>query len=129
MGSNQCKLVLEIEDSQIPFALVHALETDDILQFEDLFQRITSLSAPQAARAMYDLGMEGLAIACKAVDIERAAFGRIFCHLHGQRPFAKFRETTKFTNGMAFFDATKRENALRILEEWRAADQLIGDGK
>ena len=53
---------LEIEDSQIPFALVHALETDDILQFEDLFQRITSLSAPQAARAMYDLGMEGLAV-------------------------------------------------------------------
>lgn len=109
----------ESRDSQLPSALVHALEMDDILHFEDLFQRLTDLDPPQATRALYDLGMEGLAIACKAVELDRDVFAKIFCRLHGQRPLARFRDSVKFTHGMAYYDATPIENARRILEDWR----------
>ena len=113
---------LDFSDAQLPSVLVHALETEDILRFEDYFQKLTGLSAPQTARAIYDLGVEGLAIACKAVDLDRKTFGKIFCHLRGQRPFAAFRESAAFKEGMDFFDGTKTENARRILEEWRERD-------
>jgi uncharacterized protein (DUF2336 family) len=113
---------LDWSESQLPAALVHALETEDILRFEDLFQKLTGLGASAVARALYDLGAEGLAIACKAVDLDRDTFGKIFCHLRGKRPFAAFRDTTEFADGMYFFDGTKRENARRILEEWRTGE-------
>lgn len=110
----------EWQDSQLPTALVHALEMDDILHFEDLFQRLTQLETPQVTRALYDLGMEGLAIACKAVDLDRDIFGKIFCRLHGERPLTRFRDSAKFTRGMAYFDSTPKENAFRVLEDWRS---------
>lgn len=110
-------------DGQHSEALVHALEMEDILGFEDIFQKLTGLGAPQAARAVYDLGTEGLAIACKAIDLDRDSFAQIFCHLHGQRPFAKFRETEKYADGMSFYDGLKHENACGVLEEWRARDR------
>ena len=108
--------VPEWSDSQIPLAMVHALEMDDILHFEDLFQRLTGLAAPQVNRALYDLGMEGLAIACKAVDPDRDVFGKVFCRLHGQRPLPRFRESPKITRGMAYYDSLKRDNAQQMLE-------------
>lgn len=113
---------LDWDDRQMPAALVHALEMEDILGFEDIFQKLTGLGARQAARAVYDLGTEGLAIACKAVDLDRDSFAKIFCHLHGERPFSTFRESGKYTDGMAFYDGLKRENARRVLEEWRSRD-------
>ena len=64
--------------------------------------------------------MVGLAIACKAVEFDRDIFGKIFCHLHGQRPLTRFRESAKFTSGMAYYDALQQENAQKILEGWRA---------
>ena len=56
--------------------MVHALEIDDVLHFENLFQRLTDLAPSQVSRALYDLGMEGLAIACKAVELDRVIFGK-----------------------------------------------------
>lgn len=98
-------------DAQLPIAMVHALEKDDFLHFEDLFQRLTDLAPSQVSRALYDLGMEGLAIACKAVELDRDIFGKIFCRLHGQRPLTRFRESAKFASGMAYYDALQQENA------------------
>ena len=69
---------------------------------------------------MYDLGMEGLAIACKAVELDRDIFGKIFCRLHGQRPLTRFRESAKFASGMAYYGALQQENAKKMLEGSRA---------
>ena len=70
-------------DAQLPIGMVHALEMGDVLHFEDLFQRLTDLAPSQVSRALYDLGMEGLAIACKAVELDRNIFGKIFCRYTG----------------------------------------------
>lgn len=112
---------LDWEEAQLPAALIHALETDDILLFEDLFQQLTALSAPDAARALYDLGVEGLAITCKAVELDRKAFSKVFCHLRGRRPFTAFKESAQYDKGMAYFDNVESASAKSILEEWRAS--------
>jgi len=64
--------------------------------------------------------MEGLAIACKAVELDRDIFGKLFCRLHGQRPLTRFRESAKFTSGMAYYNALQQENAKNMLDGWRA---------
>lgn len=111
----------EREEAQLPAALIHALEADDILLFEDLFQQLSGLSPPDAARALYDLGVEGLAITCKAIDLDRTAFGKVFCHLRGRRPFTAFKASAQYDKGMAYFDNVETANAKRILGEWQAS--------
>ncbi len=107
--------------SDLPAALVHALETEDILRFEDLFQQATELTASDTARAIYDMGTEGLAIACKAIGMDAVAFGKVFCRLRGRRPFTAFRKSPQFAKGTAFFDSLDKNYALRLLDEWRSS--------
>ncbi len=100
-------------------ALLRALEKDDIAGFEDSFRKLTGLSPAATARAIYDMGIEGLAIACRAAGLERDAFGEIFCHLRGRRPFGVFRNSAPYLEGMAVFDETDTEEVAKILESWR----------
>ncbi len=112
--------VLGWSDTDLPTALVHALDMEDILRFEDLFQEATQLDAPAAARTLYDMGPEGLAIACKAIGLNDTAFGKILCHLRGRRPFASFLRSAQYVKGTAYYAGLKKENAERILDEWRS---------
>lgn len=112
---------LDWEEAQLPAALIHALETDDIRLFEDLFQQLSGLSAPDASRALYDLGVEGLATTCRAIHLDRTVFSAVFCHLRGQRPFSTFKASAQYGKGMAYFDNVEAANAKRILEVWRGS--------
>ncbi len=109
-----------------PASLLRALELQDILRFEDMFQEIAGLDTATTTRALYDMGPEGLAIACRAAGLDRVTFGEIFCHLQGSRPYGAFRKSSVYVKGMAFFENTERGNAKRILEGWNRPADPIG---
>ena len=107
-------------------SLRRALELQDILRFEDMFQELSGLDSATTTKALYDMGPEGLAIACRAVGLDRITFGEIFCYLQGSRPFDTFRKTPVYIKGIAFFENTERAKARRILEGWSSPAKPIG---
>jgi uncharacterized protein (DUF2336 family) len=111
--------ILNRKTPDFPAALIDALEKEDILRFEDLFQQATDLGPTAATRAMYDMGPEGLAIACKAIAMDPLSFDKVFCRLRGQPPFADFRRTAQYIKAIAYFNDLDRKNARRTLDEWR----------
>jgi uncharacterized protein (DUF2336 family) len=101
-----------------PESLRRALEVQDILKFEDMFQELTGLDAATTTRALYDMGPEGLAVACRAAGLDAETYSDILCHLQGSRPYGAFQKSPTFTRGMSFFNRTDRRNARHILEGW-----------
>lgn len=104
-----------------PESLRRALQVQDILKFEDMFQELTGLDSATITRALYDMGPEGLAVACRAAGLDAAAFSDILCRLHGSRPYEKFRKSPTFSRGMSFFTRTNRSSARKIIEGWGGA--------
>jgi uncharacterized protein (DUF2336 family) len=101
-----------------PRSLQRALEMQDILKFEDMFQEMTGLDAATTTRVLYDMGPEGLAVACRAAGLDAEIFDDIFCHLQGSRPYTAFRKSPIYTRGMKFFERTDRQNARSIIAGW-----------
>ena len=99
-------------------SLQRALEMQDILKFEDMFQEMTGLDTATTTRVLYDMGPEGLAVACRAAGLDAETFSDIFCHLQGSRPYTAFRKSPIYNRGMKFFERTDRENARSIIAGW-----------
>lgn len=104
-----------------PKSLQQALEIQDILKFEDIFQELTGLDSNTTTRVLYDMGPEGLAVACRAAGLDRDTFSEILCHLKGSRPYESFRKSPAFLRGMNFYDRTDRKNARSIISGWMPA--------
>lgn len=104
-----------------PRSLRRTLELQDILRFEDMFQELTGLDTATTTRVLYDMGPEGLAVACRAAGLDTETFSDILCHLQGSLPYTAFRKSPTYVRGMAFFEQTDRENACRIVAGWAAA--------
>ncbi|MEX2617905.1 MAG: DUF2336 domain-containing protein [Alphaproteobacteria bacterium] len=109
-----------------PESLRRALELQDILKFEDMFQELTGLDSATTTRTLYDMGPEGLAVACRAAGLDADTFSEILCHVQGTRPFGIFRQSPAFSRGMNLFKRTDRSNARKIVEGWGGAPNSGG---
>ncbi len=93
----------------------------DIYRFEEMFIALSRLSAASVTRLLYDSGSEALAIAFKALGIERPAFSEIYCYLRGSRPYEAFIQSPSHEKAMAHFDRVDRKSADQVLDTWRRA--------
>lgn len=99
--------------------LIQALSEGDIFRFEEMFRELTELTSGSVTRVLYDSGAEGLAIACRAIGFDRNEFGEMFCHLHGTRPYDRFRQSKTFQRAVEYFDRMDAAGASRVLKTWR----------
>jgi uncharacterized protein (DUF2336 family) len=102
-----------------PRVLLQLLRAGEIAMFEVLLARKTGLRLQVARRAFYEPGGRPLAIACKAIGVEKAHFAAIFLLARQARPGDKIVDPGELNTILAYYDGLAVETAKRTIEAWR----------
>ena len=101
-----------------PKLLVQTLREGEISLFEGLFGELTGLRTTLVRRFIFEQGGEGLAIACKAVGIDKPDFASIFLLSRSARPGEKIVDPNELSRAIDFFDRVRPETAQKVLRRW-----------
>lgn len=116
--------VAALSQSQISRAsgiLISLLRGEEFRRFESQFGRFAALPPSAIRRVLYHSGVEGLAIACKALGFDSMTFSELLFHLHGGRSIPKFRTSNKYRAAMEYFHHVDPIRARHVLRSWREA--------
>jgi uncharacterized protein (DUF2336 family) len=102
-----------------PGVLLQLLRAGEIAMFEALLARKTGLRLLVARRAFYEPGGRPLAIACKAIGVEKAHFAAIFLLARQARPGDKIVDPGELNTILSYYDGLAADTAKRTIEEWR----------
>ena len=96
--------------------MLKVLRRGEIPLFESLFGEASGLKAPMLQRVLYDMGGEGLAIACRAMQMPKQSFATIFMLTRSDGKVMKPRDLSRATK---LFDSVSTEDALAVLKSWQ----------
>jgi hypothetical protein len=99
--------------------LIQTLRQGEIALFENLLAQVTALRPQLIRRFIFEPGGQGLAIACRAIDIDKADFASIFLLSRGARPGDKIVDPSELGDALGFFDRIKTDTAQKVLTRWR----------
>ena len=102
-----------------PQLIVDALRRGQLSVFERLFGEVTGLSAARIGRVISDRGGEDLAIACRALGIEKLVFASIFILSRKLGVGAKAVDPGTLARVMSRFEGISEQAAARTLSQWR----------
>jgi len=102
-----------------PQLLIQTLRQGEVILFEDLLSQRTGLRTNLIRRFVFEPGGEGLAIACRAVDISKAGFASIFLLSRSARPGDKVVDPNEVSRVLNFFDRIKTDTALKVVKRWQ----------
>ncbi len=107
------------QNSITPELLIQALRQGEVRLFEALFCELGGLMVPLFQRLIYQSGSEGLAIACRAVEMPKPAFATIFLlSRHGQL-YRKTIDSRELSRTLMFFDTIDPGIARDVVKGWR----------
>lgn len=110
------KRMAETGELTIKF-LVNAVRQGQIQVFTAGLAWLGHVDVATAQRIVFDPGGEALAVACKAVGLERADFASVF--MLTRKPGAGNQATQAINPVLALFDSVEEKNARRALAYWR----------
>lgn len=110
-----------VKDSHAAKTLLDYLKSGSINRFEQHFATLTALPLGVVKRALYDTGVEGLAIACKGGGFDQNLFAELLWRFHGSGAFLLFRTSRKFKKAMENFALVDPGAAMRMLRSWQTA--------
>ncbi|WP_299392101.1 DUF2336 domain-containing protein [Pelagibius sp.] len=99
--------------------IVRALRKGNLPLFELLFAELTELRSPQLQRIVYGGGGEDLAIACRAVGVDKLLFGAIFLLTDHLRGGDADTDPERVAAILSVYDRTAPETAKRALLKWQ----------
>lgn len=99
--------------------LVKTLRKGEVALFEAIFGELVELPLHLVRRFVYEPGGETLAIACRAVEIDKGDFASIFLLSRAARPGEKLVDPTELSRVIAFYDRVRPEAAKVVLRRWR----------
>jgi uncharacterized protein (DUF2336 family) len=102
-----------------PSVLLQTLRKGEVRMFEGMLAQATGLRLNLARRLIYEPGGEGIAIACRAIGMNKADFGSLFLLSRSARPDDKSVDPNEVTRTMSFFDRIKVETAKIVMARWR----------
>jgi hypothetical protein len=102
-----------------PGVLLQLLRAGEIAMFEALLARKTGLRLQIARRAFYEPGGRPLAMACKAIGVEKAHFAAIFLLARQARPGDKIVDPGELNAILSYYDGLAVDTAKRTIEAWR----------
>jgi uncharacterized protein (DUF2336 family) len=109
-----------------PGVLLQLLRSGEIAMFEALLARKTGLRLAIARRAFYEPGGRPLAVACKAIGVEKAHFAAIFLLARQARPGDKIVDPGELNTILAYFDGLTVLSARQTIEGWRSGATTPG---
>ena len=99
--------------------LARLLRQGEISLFEAVLGQMTNLRENLVRRLIYEPGGEGLAIACRALNVEKAVFGSIFVLSRKARPGTHLVADGETTRALQFYEDIDPQAAALILDRWR----------
>ena len=106
-------------DEISPQLLVEVLRQGEVPLFEAMYAKLTGLRPKLVRRIIYEPGGEALAVACKAVGIDKANFASMFMLTRKAHAKTKVISPRELTPVLEFFENMKLESAAALLEKWR----------
>jgi uncharacterized protein (DUF2336 family) len=108
------------EANQIsPDLLLQTLRQGEVPLFQALFAQLSGLRLNLVRRLLFEPGGEGMAIVCRAVDIEKPTFASIFLLSRRARPTDRVTDPRELTNVLALFDRINPTAARAVVARWR----------
>jgi uncharacterized protein (DUF2336 family) len=102
-----------------PQLLLQTLRKGEVTMFENMFAQLTGLRVKLVRRLVFEPGGEGLAIACKAVKMNKPDFGSMFLLSRSARPGDKSVDPNEVNRAMKFFDRINEGSAKKVLARWK----------
>ena len=106
-------------DEISPQLLIEVLRQGEVPLFEAMYAKLTGLRPKLVRRIVYEPGGEALAVACKAVGIDKPNFASLFMLTRKAHAKDKFISPRELTPVLEFFENVKPESAAALLERWR----------
>jgi hypothetical protein len=101
-----------------PQFLIQTLRQGEVVLFEDLLSQLTGLRTTLIRRFIFEPGGEGLAIACRAAEIDKPDFASIFLLSRSARPGDKVVDPNELSRVLGFFDRIKIDSARKVVKRW-----------
>ena len=117
--SEKLASVLEEEGAVDADLLVSALRDGETRLFVAMFCRMTRLKASLVMDMIQEPGGEGLAIACKAVGIDKEHFAAVFGLIRRGKGEPQVRLRREVRTATERYDQTPNEVAEEIVRQWR----------
>lgn len=109
-----------IEEGEIaPQQMVHVLRDGEVSLFEALLGHMSGLEAPRLQRVVYESDGRSMAIACRAIGIEKPVFASLFLLCRKGRPSEKLGDSQEVAEVMALFDRIDPKSAASVLRLWQ----------
>ena len=102
-----------------PNFLIQVLRQGEIRLFEALFGQMSGLKAPRLQSVLYDSGGEGLAIACRAMEMHKPTFATIFLLSRRGRPGNQVVDPRELSRALLLFDKMNPRAAVEVMKSWR----------
>jgi uncharacterized protein (DUF2336 family) len=99
--------------------LVRVLRNGEVALFEALFGRLAGIQPPRLQHVLYETGGKGLAVACRALEIDKANFAPIFLLSRKGRGGDQVVDPREVSRVMTFFDRVDPGAARQVLRSWR----------
>lgn len=101
-----------------PDFLVQVLRQGEVPLFEALFGQISGLRAPRLHDVLYDSGGEGLAIACRAIEMPKPAFATIFLLSRRGHTGKQTVDPRELSRALLLFDKITLTAAAAVMKSW-----------
>jgi uncharacterized protein (DUF2336 family) len=108
-----------------PQLLLQTLKQGEIPLFEALLAQLSRLRLPLIRRFLFEPGGEGLAIVCKAADIEKSLFASIFLLSRRARPGERAMDPRELSRVLALYDRITPDAANFVVARWRRDRRLL----
>ena len=109
-----------VQQKQVtPDFLIQVLRQGEIPLFEALFGELSGLKPPRLQQVIYDSGGEGLAIACRALEMPKPSFATIFLLSRRGRGGKQVVDPRDLSRALMIFDKINPKAAIEVLKSWR----------
>ena len=108
-----------------PRLLVQTLRQAEIALFEALLAEMSGLRLRLVRRLIFEPGGEGLAVCCRALDIDKPTFATIFLLSRRARPSERSMDPRELSRVLSFFEHVRPDAARTVLARWRRDPDLL----
>ena len=109
-----------IEENEINWnMMVQVLRQGEISLFEALFGEMSGLRPERVQKVLYESGGEGLAIACRALDMPKSTFATTFLLSRRGETGKRVTDPRVLSRALVMFDKINPKTAQSVLESWR----------
>jgi hypothetical protein len=110
--------IAEVQDVDPEF-MITVLSQGEVNLFISLIKKLTGLRVSLIQRIIFEPGGEGLAIACKAIDLDKSEFSIIFAQIRRAIPVLVNDFDVEIRTILNFFDSFETETAKKVLNRWK----------